>query len=226
MDDGPDMAGAPARKRPSPWPERWGGRWLRAAVFTLLSSTLAVVAHRLASEDPVSWQRAGGGAFTVYAVSWLAARSRRPGWYVVAATCLAQLLLHRVLSAHGPDHGPEQAWATPEFTHAAGHHDTSAMTLAHCAAACLMALLMYRADRALSRLPGTMGRWARTAVAAAAAAFGARWQPRFGAGPRAVAVPLGRRTVRPAVTAMLCHAVTRRGPPGRCAGDVPLILAG
>ncbi|PWK64539.1 uncharacterized protein YcnI [Streptomyces sp. CG 926] len=196
-------------------------------MFTLLSGMLAIVGHHLASEEPVSWRRAAAGSSVVLALSWLAARPRRPGWYVVTATGLAQLLLHRALSV------PPAAGARHTETHGGAleigrtaHHSTGTMTAVHCLAACLMALLMHRTDQVLGRLPETVGRWIQAAVAAAVAAFGVRSRSGVRTGSRTVGVALDGSAVRPMVTTMLCHAVVRRGPPDRCAGDVPLILTG
>ncbi|MER6254594.1 hypothetical protein ABT224_24880 [Streptomyces sp. NPDC001584] len=184
-------------------------------MFTLLSSVLAVVAHHLASEDPVSWWRAALGAPAVFALAWPAARPSLRGRHVLAATGLAQLLLHGALSLQrGARHGHAAAHdgLLLEVGHTP-HHAAWAMTAAHGVATCVMALLMYRADEVLSRLPETVGRWAQAAVALAVAAFGAGRRPWFRPGPRAVPVALGGPAVRPSVMTMLCHAVVRRGPP-------------
>lgn len=221
------MTGARAGMRSCPQPEWRSGRWLRAAVFTLLSSALAVVGHHLAAGDPVSWQRVAGGAAVAFALSWLVTRTSRPWWHVVAATGAARLVLHRALSVRHPVfHGHAEAHAAvPQIMHAA-HHSMWAMAAAHGVATCVMALLMYRADQALSRLPETVGRWGQRAVAAAAAVFGALCRPWPGPRRRTAPVPHSDLAVRPAVTTTLCHAVVRRGPPAACAGDVPLIPAG
>ncbi|MFF2198507.1 hypothetical protein ACFVXK_36940, partial [Streptomyces sp. NPDC058157] len=153
------MTGCRTRTRLCPQPERWRGRWLRAAVFALLSSALAVVGHLLAAGDAVSWPRVAGGTAFAFALSWTVARTSRPWWHVVAATGLAQLVLHRALSdrrsaCHGAALGHD---GVPQAVRAA-HRSMWAMTAAHGAAACLLALLMYRADRALDGLPATVGR--------------------------------------------------------------------
>ncbi|MGW0898897.1 hypothetical protein ACWD0G_18225 [Streptomyces goshikiensis] len=189
-------------------------------MFTLISCVLAVVGHHLASEEPVSWPRAAAGAVVVFALSSCAARPRRPGWHVLMATGLAQLLLHHALSVPRAAHGSAVA-----IGHTA-HHSTWTMTAAHCAAACVMALLMHRADRALSRLPETVGRWVQAAVAATVTAFGACCRPGARPVPGSGRVVLDGLAVRPMATTMLCHAVVRRGPPDRRAGDVSLILTG
>ncbi|MEU2453267.1 DUF1775 domain-containing protein [Streptomyces sp. NPDC012765] len=196
-------------------------------MFTLLSSVLAVVGHHLASEEPVSWQWATAGAALVYVLSWLAGRPCRPGWHVVMATGLAQLLLHRLLSVqqvagggHREPHG-----GAPGIGHAA-HHSAWTMTAAHCVAACAMALLMHRADMALSRLPEVVGRWVQAAVAAAVAACDACCRPGVRPGPRTVRVALEGLAARPTSMTLLCHAVVRRGPPDGGTGDVPLTLTG
>lgn len=223
-----------------PQPEWRSGRLLRAAAFTLLSSVLAVVAHHLAAGDAAPRQSALGGAAlggaaVTFALSWLVTRASRPWWQVVMATCAAQLGLHRALSVRQPAfpccteaHGGMQGGThrfVPQIVRAA-HHGVWPMTAAHCVAACAMALLMYRADQVLSRLPQTVGRWAQRAAAAAAAALGALRRPWFGPRPRTGPVRHDGRAVRPAATTTLCHAVVRRGPPAGCAGDVPLIPAG
>lgn len=226
-DDGPDMIGARTGMRFSPPPVWRSGRCLRAAVFTLLSSALAVVAHQLASEGWVSWQRASVGASLVFALSWLVVRRPRPWWQVVAATDAAQLLLHQGLSVPqaAPHAHPEAHDGLTETVHAA-HHGAWEMAAAHCVAAWVMALLMYHADQALSRLPETVNRWAHSAVAAAAAAFGLHRRPWVRPCLRTVPASLNGLALQPTVTAMLCHALVRRGPPAGCAGNVPPILAG
>lgn len=194
------MAGARARTRPCPQPEWQGGRWLRAAVFTLLSSVLAVVGHHLASGDPIAWQRVAGGAAVAFTLSWLVTRTSRPWWHVVAATGAAQLVLHRALFVQHPVfHGHAEA------------HGTWAMAAAHGVATCAMALLMYHADQALSRLPETVDRWIQRAVAAAAAGFGALCRPWPRPRPRTAPVPRSGVAVRQAVATTLCHTVVRRG---------------
>lgn len=175
-------------------------------MFTLISSTLAVIGHHLASEEPVSWRRAAAGAVVVLALSWCAARPCRPGWQVLSATGLAQLLLHQALSVPrlaGPQHA--EAHGSVLGIGRTAHHGTWPMTAAHCVAACVMALLMHRADRALSRLPDTVGRWVQAAVAATVTAFGLRCRPGCGRprGPypsRATAWPCDRRRRRCSVT--------------------------
>ncbi|MFD3555351.1 hypothetical protein ACFWWA_25115 [Streptomyces goshikiensis] len=193
-------------------------------MFTLISCVLAVVGHHLASEEPVPWPRAAAGAVVVFALSWCAARPCRTGRHVLMATGLAQLLLHHALSVPRAAHGSAVA-----VGHTA-HHSTWTMTAAHCAAACVMALLMHRADRALSRLPETVGRWVQAAVqatvTAAVTAFGACRRPGVRPVPGSGRVVLDGLAVRPIATTMLCHAVVRRGPPAGRAGDVSLILTG
>ncbi|MFE3992003.1 DUF1775 domain-containing protein [Streptomyces goshikiensis] len=136
---------------------------------------------------------------------------------------LMQLLLHQALSVPrlaGPQHA--EAHGSGLGIGRTAHHGTWPMTAAHCVAACVMALLMHRADQALSRLPGAVGRWVQAAVAA----FGIRCRPGVRPAPRTVPFALDGAAVRPAAATMLCHAVVRRGPPDGCAGDVPLILTG
>lgn len=229
VDDDPDMTGARARTRSRPRSAWQSGRALRAAAFTLFGSVLAVVGHHLASDDPVPWPRLTVGAVALFALSLPAARPDRRGPYVFAATGLAQLLLHRALSVgHGGPHGHAGAHvgAPAPAAGPATRHAAWAMTATHCVAACVMALLMHRADRALSRLPETLGRWAQEAVAAAVAGFDVCRRPGVRPRPRTVRVVLDGPAVRPTVTTMLGHAVVRRGPPAGGAGDVPLIPAG
>ncbi|MFJ3634437.1 hypothetical protein [Streptomyces sp. NPDC090112] len=221
------MTGARAGTRSRPQPERPSGRWLRAAVFVLLSSVLAAAGHPLASGDPVSWRRMAGGAVCVSALSWLVAARSRPWWQVAAATGAAQLVLHRALSAqqqvHHDHDGAHDAVAHLVRT---AHHGAWAMTAAHGVAAGVVALLLYRADRALGRLPETVGRWAQRAVAATAVAFGVLCRSRLRLSRRTRRLPRYVRTPRTLPSTMLQDTVVRRGPPGRCAEDVPLIPAG
>ncbi|MFD6230266.1 hypothetical protein ACFWFZ_25860 [Streptomyces sp. NPDC060232] len=221
------MNDARAGMRSCPQPERASGRWLRAAAFTSLSMVSAAAAHPLASGDPVPWQRLAAGAVCVPSSSWLAAAKSRPRWQVATATGIAQLVLHRALSVQQPrDHGHAEAHGSVSHIVRTAHSGTWVMATAHCAAACVMALLMCRADQVLSRLPETVGRWAQRAVATAAAAFGALRRPHPWSYARTGPVPLDGPDVRSAAARMLCDAVVRRGPPVRCAQDVPLIPAG
>lgn len=143
------------------------------------------------------------------------------------ATGLAQLLLHRALSVqHVTGAGHTEGHGNVLVLGRAAHHSTWSMSAAHCVAACVMALLMHRADQALSHLPETVGRWVQAAVAAAVTAFGVGYRPEARSGLRAALVALVGLAVRPMASTMLCHAVVRRGPPDWCAGDVPLILTG
>lgn len=227
------MAGDPAGTRSRPRPERPGGRRLRAAVFTLLSSALAVAGHHLAAGDPVPWERVAAGSACAFVLSWSVTRRPPPWWQVVTATGVAQLVLHRALSVRQPVHHGHAAahGVLPDVVRTA-HHSPWAMPAAHCVAAVVMALLMYHADQVLSRLPETVGRWAEkavAAVAAVAAAFGALRGPARGAGPgscryRLTALPYDRRWQRCSVTRWYagasCRAGRRRSPdPG---GQAPV----
>ncbi|WP_052744604.1 hypothetical protein [Streptomyces odonnellii] len=194
-----------------------GGRWTRAAVFTLTSGVLAAVGHHLASEEPVPWLRLLAVMAVIGLVSSLGAGRVRSWWAVTAVTGGAQLVLHTALSAPAaPGHGHAHGHAGAGAGYAA-YHSATAMTLAHCGAAVAVALLMHRADRALSGLPRTVGRWARAGVALVTAALG-RWPAPI----RTVAsirwIPQHTATA-PGAEALLSHVVERRGPPGSRAGD-------
>ncbi|MFJ2645606.1 hypothetical protein ACIO1C_02520 [Streptomyces sp. NPDC087420] len=198
---------------------------MRAAVFTLISVVLAAVGHHLASEEPVPWSRLAVIAVVMGAVSAAGTGRARSWWAVTTATCGAQLVLHSALSAPAaPAHDHARAHTAASLGYEA-HHGPTVMTLAHGTAAVAVALLMYRADRALSGLPRTVGRWARTGIALVAAALG-RWAIPV------CAVPSVRRDpreaeVRPAAETMLSHVVERRGPPpGRAGNVLSLTLAG
>ncbi|MCB5163891.1 YcnI family protein [Streptomyces bambusae] len=212
---------APLRcARPCPQPQGRGGRALRAAVFTLAGSVLAVVGHHVASGAGVFWR----GAAVVFALSWPVARVSRPWWQVAAATGVAQLVVHRALSggraAHGHGAPGGGHGAVSEAVVRTAHHSTGVMVLAHAVAAAALALLMHRADRALSLLPETVGRWAQAAAAGAARAFGLRRRSRPAPRPRAVRMPRAAGVAAVRATVLLGYAVARRGPPGGRAKDV------
>ncbi|MFJ1596563.1 hypothetical protein [Streptomyces sp. NPDC088261] len=194
------------------------GRWVRAAVFTLISAVLAAVGHHLASEEPVPWARLAALAAVMGTVSAAGTGRARSWGTVIMVTCGAQFVLHTALSASAAsahDHAGAHPGARPGYE---AHYGPMVMTLAHATAAVAVALLMHRADRALSGLPRTVGRWARTGIALVAAVWG-RWPV-----PARVAESVRRRppdaAVRPATETMLSHVVERRGPPRGRAGDV------
>ncbi|MFJ6478817.1 MULTISPECIES: DUF1775 domain-containing protein [unclassified Streptomyces] len=192
-------------------------------MFTTLSSALAVVGHHLAAGDPVPWQRLAGGAAVAFALSLPLTRTSRPWWHVVSMTGVAQLALHRALFVQHPVfHGHAEAHGTgPQIVRASAHHGTWAMAAAHGVATCAMALLMYRADQVLSRLPETVDLLVQRAAAAAAAGFGALYRPWQIPLPRTAPVPRSGLVVGRAVATTLCHTVVRRGPPVAYVGDVP-----
>ncbi|WP_345943983.1 DUF1775 domain-containing protein [Streptomyces sp. SID3212] len=200
---------------------------MRAAVFTLISVVLAAVGHHLASEEPVPWARLAVMAVVVGTVAAAGTGRARSWGTVTVATCAAQFVLHTALSASAAsvhDHARAHTRAGARLGLGYEAH-YGPMTLAHGTAAVAVALLMYRADRALSGLPRTVGRWARTGIALVAAAWG-RWPA-----PARVTTSVRRHprdaAVRPATETMLSHVVERRGPPSGRAGEaLPLILAG
>lgn len=189
---------------------------------------LAAVGHHLASEEPVPWSRLATVALVMGTVSAAGTGRARSWGTVTMATCGAQFVLHTALSASAAsaasahDHTRAHPGASMGYE---AHYGPMVMTLAHGTAAVAVALLMYRADRALSGLPRTVGRWARTGFALVAAALG-RWLV-----PVRVTASVRRHprdaAVRPATETMLSHVVERRGPPPGRAGDaLPLTLAG
>ncbi|MGW9368970.1 hypothetical protein ACWGVR_02985 [Streptomyces xanthophaeus] len=216
------MTRARTQPRPCPQREARGGQWLRAVVFTLLSSALAVAGHHLASEDPVPWIRVLCAAAAVLAVAAAAARPGRPWWLVTGATLSSQLLLHAALSMNAPGGGGlVETHSSAEIGYAA-HQSPWVMTAAHGAAAGAMTLFIYRADQVISRVPRAMRRWAEAAVATATALFGLRNLHRTNHLRQPAKPPLKSGPGLRAATVMLSHAVVRRGPPTVRAADVVL----
>ncbi|MGW6855621.1 hypothetical protein [Streptomyces xanthophaeus] len=216
------MTRARTQPRPCPQREARGGQWLRAVVFTLLSSALAVAGHHLASEDPVPWIRVSCAAAAVLAVAAVAARPGRPWWLVTGATLSSQLLLHAALSMNAPGGGGlVETHSSAEIGYAA-HQSPWVMTAAHGAAAGAMTLFIYRADQVISRVPRAMRRWAEAAVATATALFGLRNLHRTNHLRQPAKPPLKSGPDLRAATVMLSHAVVRRGPPTVRAADVVL----
>ncbi|MGW7176638.1 hypothetical protein [Streptomyces xanthophaeus] len=216
------MTRARTQPRPCPQREARGGQWLRAVVFTLLSSALAVAGHHLASEDPVPWIRVLCAAAAVLAVAAVAARPGRPWWLVTGATLSSQLLLHAALSMSAPAGGGlVETHSSAEIGYAA-HQSPWVMTAAHGAAAGAMTLFIYRADQVISRIPQAMRRWAEAAVATATALFGLRNLHRTNHLRQPAKPPLKSGPDLRAATVMLSHAVVRRGPPTVRAADVVL----
>ncbi|MEV7869049.1 hypothetical protein AB0P17_23830 [Streptomyces sp. NPDC088124] len=147
----------PGRRRPAaacPWagmrPVRaWAGtRLVRAGVFTVAGTGLAVVGHHVASGEPLSWGGLLGAALAVFALAlpWAGLRRSLPG--VLAATFAAQLVAHEILAAAartaaatGEASGPARASAAAGFplparaSEAAGHLAGMRHGLGHPAAA-------------------------------------------------------------------------------------------
>ncbi|MET4923680.1 hypothetical protein P3L51_15150 [Streptomyces sp. PSRA5] len=191
------------------------GRWLRAAVFAGTSAVLAAVGHHLASEGPVPWLRLLVVSAAVMAVVSIGAGKARSWWAVAGATAVTQVVLHTVLSSSdGPGSAPHGAGG-------AAHHSASVMSAAHLLAAVSVAVLMHRADRRLSDLPNDVGRWAGSLMMAVATAAG--WR---GLVPRSLPLPASRPPLvafrQPAARTVLCHVLSRRGPPEGRVRDVPL----
>ncbi|MFF3322759.1 hypothetical protein [Streptomyces sp. NPDC002889] len=210
----------------SPPAARRSERWLRAGLFTVISSVLATVGHHLGSGDAVQWARlTAATAAVLLAVLPGAGRVRKPA-PALAATLAAQLVLHRALSLPVSSRAGEPAHETHRATGAQypSHHSASMMLVAHAVAAVTVAVLMQRADRRLSELPSLIDRLIGSATAALAAAAG-RLSLRSGgtAGGRGLPLPVVRDPSR--VRRQLVHVLVRRGPPSavRSAGLPPVM---
>ncbi|MFE4490955.1 hypothetical protein ACFRKD_00680 [Streptomyces niveus] len=188
---------------------------VRALVFAVTSTGLAVTGHHLASGGEVSWP----GVWTACALLFLLASpfARRPRSLcaVVSATGAAQAAVHLWLAraapdtktadalhtaaGHGSTHGGHEGW------HSA--HHGAAMTAAHIAAALLVAWSMQRADASCSALGESLGN--------ALAGVFVRLGPARGVAPvPRILRPVGARAQAPSRNSqVLAHAVTRRGPP-------------
>ncbi|WP_405861324.1 hypothetical protein OG361_38865 [Streptomyces sp. NBC_00090] len=186
-------------------------RCIRAGLFSLVGTGLAITGHHLVSGHPVSWQAAVLGAALLFVLAVPFARTPRSLTVVVVGTTAAQAALHYwfqlagVHGAHPPHvtHGSDAAWHT-------GHHGTS-MLVAHVVSALVVAWLLHGADLALHRATSSTGR----RLGALVTDLLVRLTP-FGHVP----APLGvvryvptRAQPPPGRFLVLAHVVVRRGPP-------------
>ncbi|MGW7245237.1 hypothetical protein [Streptomyces decoyicus] len=195
---------------------------LRAAVFAVVSSVLGIWAHHLVDEGPVTWRKSAVAAVLLFALGLAGTRRPRSLGRVIAAHSVCQGALHAYLSAGTAPMSPmsgmghhhtvmadaDGAW------HERLHHHAWAMTLAHAAAAVLVAVLMHRADAvcwSLARGVVVALQPVRVRIATACALLRDR---------RLAALPqhFARYPVRdhpPPGGAVLAYAVVRRGPPAQ-----------
>ncbi|MEV6425951.1 hypothetical protein [Streptomyces sp. NPDC051662] len=186
---------------------------VRAGVFALVSTGLAVTGHHLASGHPVPWRSVPVALCLLFLLTMPAVRRPRSLPAVVSATGAAQASLHFWLARAGghratdphmmTDHGaPLDAH---EVWHS-GHHGTS-MTAAHIAAALLVAWCLQRADAACRAAGERLG---DVIVELLVRLVPAGVPP---AVPRVLRPVRARAQSPPHNSLVLAHAVVRRGPP-------------
>ncbi|MFF0474940.1 DUF1775 domain-containing protein [Streptomyces sp. NPDC004284] len=181
---------------------------LRAALFSGVSTVLAVTGHHVASGHPVPWRMSATAGVLLFVLALPLVRGPRSLPTVVLVTTAVQGLLHFWLGlAGGHSHpAPHSMSAGGDAGRHMGHHGTS-MTIAHLIAALLVAWLMHGADTAV--------RAAADGVGAAVVRLVARARPGRPVLPLVVRVhpaPPGTPPL-PRSSLALAHAVVRRGPP-------------
>ncbi|MGW2358036.1 hypothetical protein [Streptomyces phaeofaciens] len=202
-----------------------GAVWVRAGVFAVLGTVLALLGHHAIAEAAVPW-RLAGALVAVQLAAFLPLARRRPSPVVtLGATLVTQGALHLALSSadgHAPAALPGHAGHAGHPAAAGGdghawHHGGVPMAAVHTAAALAVAWLLHRADVRTQAALGLL----RTLGRAAAAAL-AQVLPRPVPRPEAVRPRApGRRSgaflapARPGRADVLEHAVGRRGPPRR-----------
>lgn len=207
------MHGSTTRRAPLPV--------LRAAVFALVGTVLGVSAHHLVAEGPTPWRESGVAVTVLFALGLVGVRRPRPVGAVVAACGVAQAGLHLWLSGTGARHRGAGPALSPHAhhqarSHAAWHeqpHDSMTMVALHAAAALLVGVLLHHADTACWTLASGLAAVADTVRARLTTA----WALLTGAVETGEPGPPGAARIRPERSALksavLAHAVRRRGPP-------------
>lgn len=194
-------------RTPSSTPSRVPLPVVRAVVFAVVGVVLGVSAHHVAAEGPLPWRQGGVAALLLFGVGLGGGRRPRSLGAVVAACGVAQAGLHLWLTATHP-HTAHAHHAGAVARHGRPH-DSAAMTVLHCAAAVLVAVLLHRADAVC----WTLTRGLAAAVEAARAVLAGVRRPVVPSPrPRVPAPP--RPRWRPLAGAVLTDVVVRRGPPG------------
>lgn len=202
------------------------GTCVRAAVFAVVGSVLAVSGHYAVADGVTPWRPTALLVLAQFAVAWPAARRRFAPVATLGCTLGVQGLLHVSPALAAGPAGPGQlalgsrphAMVAPSS--ASGWHQVSAtMTAAHVLAALTVAWLLHRADATLA----IAVRFAR-AVRGVAGSLGSRLSAGLtGIGPRPLPhlEPIEHLALVEAPrTRTLEHPLVRRGPPGHTAVPV------
>jgi hypothetical protein len=202
------------------------GTCVRAAVFAVVGSVLAVSGHYAVADGVTPWRPTVLLVLAQFAVAWPAARRRFSPVATLGCTLGVQGLLHvSPTLADGPARPGHLARAVrPHLTvvpesESGWHQASGTMTAVHVLAALTVAWLLHRADAALA----IAVRVAR-AVRGAACSF-ISWLSAglSGVGPRSLPTlePIERpEPVEGPRTRTLEHQLVRRGPPGHMAAPV------
>jgi hypothetical protein len=174
-------------------------RLMRAAAFSVVCVTLAVLGHVAAGgSGPAAWAVASGGSAVMAVTVLLAGRERSTATISIGLSAL-QLVLHELFAFGGP-----AGISLVPHSHGKGLGESLGMLIAHLTATLITGWWLARGEASL---------WALLRSA----------RHRLGVmfrllGPPRVAVALPRAeppsvTPIPARTVLLRHSVSRRGPP-------------
>jgi hypothetical protein len=174
-------------------------RLMRAAAFSAVCVTLAVLGHVAAGgSGPAPWAVAAGGSAVMSMTMLLAGRERSTATISVGLSAL-QLALHELFALGGP-----AGVSLVPHSHGRGFGESLGMLVAHLTATLITGWWLARGEAAL---------WAllHSARHRLGAMFRLLRPPRVAVAlPRAVPSPV---TPAPVRDVLLRHSVSRRGPP-------------
>jgi hypothetical protein len=182
-------------------------RLVRAAAFTLVCVSLTLLAHEIASREPVPGWTAGVGAAIVFGMAATLGGYERSLATILSGLLGGQFGLHVLFAAAQPNVPAHLGHAQPAVSATEAAQSGWGMTLAHVAAALMSAWWLRRGERATWSLARRIAALAAFPLMRILALFGgvrvcgpARVRPYVLAAP-------------PPVYAVLRYAVVLRGPP-------------
>jgi hypothetical protein len=182
-------------------------RLVRAAAFTVVCVSLTLLAHEMASREPVPGWMTGVGAAIVFGVAATLGGYERSLGTILAGLLGGQFGLHVLFAAAQPHVSAHLGHAQPTVSATEAAQSGWGMTLAHVASALVSAWWLRRGERAAWSLAGRIAALAAFPLTRILALFGGvRINGPVRVRPYVLAAP-------PPVYAMLRYAVVLRGPP-------------
>lgn len=203
-----------------------GMRSLRAVVFSVVCTALSALAHGAASGAGLPWPSLAAGWLLLLCLAVPTAGRERSRPAIVALLLCGQVIAHAVFSLGqcrasagapaGPHPDDPSAHAASGHAALAGLMPGPSMFLAHLACAFALGWVVHRGERAVWRLVRASSRTAGAVAAPLAALLAAVLAPPADAPPADVRFRRSARAggePRRIESALLDHAVVRRGPP-------------